>query len=364
MTPLIECVPNFSEGNDTSVIRRIADAIRSVQDVQLLHIDPGKAANRTVMTFVGEPEPVCEAAFRAVKAAAHLIDMSKHRGEHPRIGATDVLPLVPIRAIDMDTTVALAHRLGQRIGKQLGIPGYFYEYAATQTHRRSLAACRAGQYEALPQTLADPNRQPDFGPNTFNPSVRKTGATIVGARRLLIAYNVNLNTSSAEWAHLIASEVREKGAPIRQGHPIDSPPMKDDKGKIRYKPGLLKAVKGLGWYIQEYGKAQLSFNLTDIDQTPLHKLFETACERAEAYGIRVTGSELVGMIPLQPLLDAGYHFLRKNGKNTDVPHHQAIDAAVQALGLDELAPFHPQHKIIEYRAGLLPSPPTDACKAP
>lgn len=349
MNQLIECVPNFSEGNNIQVINKIANVIKSVNGVKLLDIDPGKATNRTVITFVGEPESVCEAAFRAVKKAAELIDMSKHRGEHPRFGATDVLPLIPIKNITMNEVVMYARKLGKRIGDELGIPGYFYEFACTDEKRRNLAACRAGEYEGLPEKLTNPAWKPDFGPAEFNETVQKTGATAIGARNFLIAYNVNLDTTSARFATIIASDIREKGRAKREGDSLTGKIMRDDKGKTIYTPGMLKAVKGIGWYIEEYGIAQLSFNLTDTNATSLHQLFETSCEQAAKYGIRVTGSELVGMIPLQIMLDAGRYFLKKRHKSIDISDKEIINFAVKSLGLDDLAPFDPRKKIIEYR---------------
>lgn len=349
MNQLIECVPNFSEGNDTQILKQIADVIKSVNGVKLLDIDSGKAANRTVFTFIGGPEPVCEAAFQAAKKAAELIDMSRHHGEHPRFGATDVLPLIPIKNITMDEVVVYARKLGKRIGDELGIPGYFYEFASTEEKRRNLAACRAGEYEGLPKKLTNPDWKPDFGPAEFTETARKSGATALGARNFLIAYNVNLNTTSADLANDIVFDIREKGRIKREGHPMTGDAVKDAEGKAAYTPGLLKAVKGIGWYIEEYGIAQLSFNLTDTTVTPLHRLFETACERAAVRGVRVTGSELVGMIPLQIMLDTGRHFLRKQGQSTDIPEKDIIKIAVKSLGLDDLAPFDPKKKIIEYQ---------------
>lgn len=349
MNQLIECVPNFSEGNNMQIINEISDAIKSVEGVKLLDIDPGKATNRTVITFVGEPEPVCEAAFRAVKKASELIDMSKHQGEHPRFGATDVLPLIPIKNITMDEVVMYARKLGKRIGDELGIPGYFYEFACTEEKRRNLAACRAGEYEGLPKKLTNPAWKPDFGPAEFTETVRKTGAVAVSARNFLIAYNVNLNTTSTRWANAIAFDIREKGRVKREGNPLTGKIVKDADGNTVYTPGMLKAVKGIGWYIEEYGIAQLSFNLTDTSVTSLHQLFEAACERAAIRGIRVTGSELVGMVPLQIMLDTGRYFLKKQRRSTGISDEEIIKIAVKSLGLDDLAPFDPKKKIIEYQ---------------
>ena len=346
---LIECVPNFSEGNNMQIINQITDEIKSVDGVKLIDVDPGKATNRTVVTFVGEPNAVCEAAFRAVKKAAELIDMSKHHGEHPRFGATDVLPLIPIKNITMDETVEYARKLGKRIGDELGIPGYFYEFACTEEKRRNLAACRAGEYEGLPKKLTNPEWKPDFGPVEFTGIVRKAGAVAVSARNLLIAYNVNLNTTSTRWANSIAFDIREKGRIKREGNPLTGKIVKDADGNTVYTPGLLKGVKGIGWYIEEYGIAQLSFNITDTTTVPLHQVFELACERAAVRGIRVTGSELVGMIPLQIMLDTGRYFLKKQHRSTGISDEEIIKIAVKSLGLDDLTPFDPKKKIIEYQ---------------
>ena len=345
---LIECVPNFSEGNNMEIIQQIVTAIKAVEGVKVLDIDPGKATNRTVVTFVGEPIPVCEAAFRAVKKASELIDMRKHHGEHPRFGATDVLPLIPIKNISMDETIAYAHELGKRIGDELGISGYFYEFACTEEKRRNLASCRAGEYEGLPQKLINPDWRPDFGPAMFTETARKAGAIALSARNILIAYNVNLNTTSTRWANAIAFDIREKGRIKREGNPLTGKIVKDTNGNTVYTPGLLKGVKGIGWYIEEYGIAQLSFNITDIHTTPMHRVFEAACERAATRGIRVTGSELVGMIPLQVMLDAGRYFLKKQHRSTGIADEEIIKIAVKSMGLDELAPFDPKKKIIEY----------------
>lgn len=349
MNKLIECVPNFSEGNNMQIINQITDEIKSVDGVKLIDVDPGKATNRTVVTFVGEPNAVCEAAFRAVKKAAELIDMSKHHGEHPRFGATDVLPLIPIKNITMDETVEYARKLGKRIGDELGIPGYFYEFACTEEKRRNLAACRAGEYEGLPKKLTNPEWKPDFGPVEFTGIVRKAGAVAVSARNLLIAYNVNLNTTSTRWANSIAFDIREKGRIKREGNPLTGKIVKDAGGNTVYTPGLLKGVKGIGWYIEEYGIAQLSFNITDTTTVPLHQVFELACERAAVRGIRVTGSELVGMIPLQIMLDTGRYFLKKQHRSTGISDEEIIKIAVKSLGLDDLTPFDPRKKIIEYQ---------------
>ena len=348
MKQLIECVPNFSEGNNIQIIERIVDEIKSVEGVKVIDVDSGKATNRTVVTFVGPPEAVCEAAFRAVKKAAELIDMRKHKGEHPRFGATDVLPLVPIKGISMEEVSNYAKKLGQRIGDELEIPVYCYEFAATEEKRRNLANCRSGEYEGLPQKLEDPAWQPDFGPTTWSEKIQKTGATAVSARHFLIAYNINLNTTSTRWANAIAYDIREKGRIKRIGNPLTGKIVKDENGDPVYSPGLLKGVKGIGWFIEEYGIAQLSFNITDTTQVSMHQLFELACERAALRGIRVTGSELVGVVPLQILLDAGKYFLRKQHRSTGIPDKEILKIAIKSMGIDELAPFDPRKKIIEY----------------
>lgn len=348
MNQIIECVPNFSEGKDRGIINKILEEIKSVDGVKLIDVDSGKATNRTVVTFVGEPENVCEAAFRAVKKASELIDMSKHHGEHPRFGATDVLPLVPVTGISMEETAQYARQLGKRIGDELEIPVYCYEFAASEEKRRNLANCRAGEYEGLPQKLTDPAWKPDFGPAEFNEKVRKTGATAVSARNFLIAYNVNLNTTSTRWANSIAFDIREKGRVKRDGDPLTGKIVKDELGQPVYSPGLMKGVKGIGWYIDEYGIAQLSFNITDRKAAPMHQVFELACERAALRGIRVTGSELVGVVPLQEMLDAGRYFLRKQHRSTGIADDEILKIAIKSMGLDELTPFDPKKKIIEY----------------
>ncbi len=342
---LIECVPNFSEGNDMSIIKQITDAIESVDGVKLLDVDPGKATNRTVVTFVGEPEPVINAAFLAIKKAAELIDMSKHKGEHPRMGATDVCPLIPVSNITMDEVVDYAHKLGEMVGSALEIPFYMYESAATRPERRNLATIRAGEYEALPEKLKKPEWKPDYGPARFNP---RSGATVIGARDFLIAYNVNLNTTSVRRANSVAFDVREKGRIKRKGNPITGKIVKDKAGNPERTPGTCKAVKGIGWFIEEYGVAQISMNLTNINITPLHVAFEECCKSAERRGLRVTGSELVGLVPLNVMLETGRYFLKKQNRSLGVSDAEIIKIAVKSLGLDELAPFDPQQKIIEY----------------
>ena len=339
MNPIIECVPNFSEGKDLNIIKQITSQIESVGGVRLIGVDPGKATNRTVVTFVGAPDQVCEAAFRAVRTAQELIDMRKHRGAHPRFGATDVLPLVPVSGITMDETVKYARKLAERIGKELNIPTYCYEFAAFEEKRRNLANCRAGEYEGLAAKLSSSDWSPDFGPKEFTGSVIRSGATAVGARNFLIAYNIN---------NAIAFDIREKGRLKREGNSLTGKIIKDENGNPVYEPGMLKCVKGIGWYIKEYGIAQLSFNLTDISVTSVHEVFEAACRRAEARGLRVTGSELVGVMPLQALLVAGRYFLRKQHRSTGISDGEIIKIAVKSLGLDDLYPFNPKKKVIEY----------------
>jgi glutamate formiminotransferase / formiminotetrahydrofolate cyclodeaminase len=348
MDQLIECVPNFSEGRNKDIINQITHEIELVEGVKLIDVDPGKATNRTVVTFIGDPVSVCEAAFRAVKKASEIIDMRKHKGEHPRFGATDVLPLVPVSGISMEESVEYAKKLGKRIGEELGIPIYFYEFAATEEKRRNLANCRSGEYEGLPKKLVDPEWKPDFGPAEYNENVAKTGAIAVSARNFLIAYNVNLNTTSTRWANSIAFDIREKGRLKRERNLLTGKPLKDENGIKIYEPGLLKGVKGIGWFIEEYGIAQLSFNITDITQTTIYQVFEASCERASARGIRVTGSELIGVIPLNTMLDAGRYFLKKQHRSTGVADDELVKIVVKSLGLDDLVPFDPRKKIIEY----------------
>ncbi len=345
---LIECVPNFSEGNDMNIINQITAAMKTVEGISVIDVDPGKATNRTVVTMVGEPEAVCEAAFRAVKKAAELIDMTKHKGAHPRFGVTDVCPLIPVSNITMEETVDYARKLAERIGKELQIPVYCYEFAAFTPERKNLAVCRAGEYEALGERLGSEQWHPDFGPRELNAHTAKTGATAVGARNFLVAYNVNLNTTSTRRANAIAFDVRERGRVKREGNPITGKPVKDENGKNVMIPGTLKSVKAIGWYIEEYGIAQISMNLTDISVTSVHEAFDEVCRKAADRGIRVTGSELVGVIPLQAMLDAGRYFLRKQQRSTGVSDKELIKIAVKSLGLDELYPFDPQKKIIEY----------------
>jgi glutamate formiminotransferase/formiminotetrahydrofolate cyclodeaminase len=342
MKQLIECVPNFSEGRDPSVIKQITDEIEAVKGVQLLNIDSGKAANRTVVTFVGEPAAVVEAAFRAIKKASEVIDMSRQTGEHPRIGATDVCPLVPIANISMAETAEWARRLGAMVGDPLSIPVFLYEAAATRPERRNLATIRAGEYEGLPEKLKQADWQPDFGPAVFN---AKAGATVIGARDFLVAYNVNLNTKSVKQANSVAFDVRERGRILtdEKGEKI-----LDELGKPKRIAGTCKAVKAIGWFIEEYNTAQVSMNLTNLKETPLHKAFEACCKSAEKRGLRVTGSELIGLLPKQVLLEAGHYFLKKQDHSTELSEVELMKIAVQTLGLDELAPFDPQKRVIEY----------------
>ena len=334
---LIECVPNISEGRDRAKIDAIAAVVETVEGVRLLDVDPGKATNRTVITFVGEPGPVCEAAFRLIKKAQELIDMRSHKGEHPRFGATDVCPLVPIGGISMEETAEHARKLAARVGGELGIPVYCYEAAATEEKRRNLANNRSGEYEGLPQKLSDPAWRPDFGPAAFSDSVARSGAIAIGARNFLVAYNVNLNTTSTRRANAIAFDIREAGRKVKQA----------DGSELQV-PGKLKSVKGIGWFIEEYGIAQLSLNLTDITVTPVHIAFDEACRSAAERGIRVTGSELVGLIPKQSLLDAADFYLARQERSLGIPEREKIKLAVKSLGLDDLGPFDPQKKVIEY----------------
>jgi len=346
MPALIECVPNFSEGRDPEIIRQITAAIEGVDGATLLHVDPGKATNRTVVTIAGAPEPVCEAAFRAVARAADVIDMRHHTGEHPRMGATDVCPLVPISGITMEETAAFARKLAERVGTELGIPVYLYEAAQPNPAKKNLSVIRAGEYEGLAAKQADPAWKPDFGPVAFNP---KSGATVIGARDFLVAYNVNLNTTSTRRANAVAFDVREAGRPAREGDPVTGKAIVDAEGRPVMIPGTLKAVKAIGWYIAEYDVAQVSMNLVDISVTPLHVAFDEVVRAAGARGIRVTGSELVGLVPLQTMLDAGRYFLRKQQRSLGVSELELIRTAIRSLGLNELAPFIPEERIIEYR---------------
>lgn len=326
-----------------AVIKQITDVIEAVEGVKLLDVDPGKATNRTVVTFVGEPAAVVEAAFQAIKKACEVIDMSKHSGEHPRMGATDVCPLIPIANITMEETAEWARRLGARAGSELDLPVYLYEAAASSQERKNLATIRTGEYEGLPEKLANPDWKPDFGPARFNP---KSGATVIGARDFLIAYNVNLNTTSVRRANSVAFDVREKGRVVND--PVTGKPLKGPDGEPLREPGILKGVKAIGWYIEEYGIAQISMNITDIALAPLHQAFEECCKSADSRGMRVTGSELVGLVPLNVMLEAGRYFLKKQRRSVGVSEAELIKIAVKSMGLDELAPFDPQRKIIEF----------------
>ncbi|SDB93276.1 glutamate formimidoyltransferase [Williamwhitmania taraxaci] len=338
---LIECVPNFSEGVDMNIIKQITNEIEAVDGVKLIDVDPGQATNRTVVTFVGTPDEVIEAAFRAVKKASELIDMSKHKGAHPRFGATDVCPLVPVANITMEETVIYAHKLAERIGKELQFPVYCYESAALSAPRKNLAYCRSGEYEGLADKLSKPEWKPDFGPAKFVP---RTGAIAVGARNFLIAVNFNLNTTSTRRANAIAFDVREKGRPVLEA----GKKKLDDKGNEVYAPGTLPGTKAIGWFIDEYGVAQVSMNITDIIQTPLHIAFDEVCRKADARGIRVTGTEIVGLVPLSAILEAGKYFLKKQSRSTGISNEEIIKIAVKSMGLDELYAFDPKKKIIEY----------------
>ena len=345
---LIECVPNISEGRDLKKINTIANVVTEIEGVKLLDIDPGKATNRTVITFVGEPSQVIEAAFKLIKKASELIDMSKQTGEHPRFGATDVCPLVPIANISMDETANYAHLLGKRVGEELGISGYYYENAATKDNRRNLATVRSGEYEGLENKLADINWKPDFGPITFTEKTKHTGVTAISARDFLVAYNINLNSTSTRRANAIAFDIREAGRVKREGNPITGKKVIDANGEPERIPGKLKAVKGIGWYIEEYGIAQISYNLTNISITSMHEAFDETCKAADKRGIRVTGSELVGLVPLQAMLDAADYFLLKQNRSLGISEADKIKIAIKSLGLDDLKPFNPEERIIEY----------------
>ena len=345
-TRLIECVPNISEGRDRAKIDAIAAVVETVEGVRLLDVDPGNSTHRTVITFVGPPETIVEAAFRLIKKAGELIDMSKHHGEHPRMGATDVCPFVPVAGVTMEDCKAAAHALGKRVGEELGIPGYFYEEAATSPERQNLAHCRKGEYEGLDK-LSDPVWAPDFGPAEFNERARTTGATAIGARDFLVAYNINLNTTSSRRANAVAFDLRENGRVKREGG-LTGPVVNDAEGNPMREPGLLKCVKGIGWYIEEYGIAQLSLNLTNISVTTVHEAFDAACERSIARGMRVTGSEIVGLIPKRVLIDAAHHYLRKQNRSLGISEAEKVKVAVKSLGLDDLAPFDARKRVIEY----------------
>ena len=375
---IIECVPNFSEGRDMTIIKQITDAIESVDGVRLLNVDPGEATNRTVVTFVGAPEPVVEAAFRGAKKAGEVIDMRKHHGAHPRMGATDVLPLIPVSGITLEECAVLARQLAARMAREAGIPCYAYEASAFKPERKNLAVCRAGEYEALQEKLTNSEKQPDFLPivengelktekydctqkeetnhtSHFSPLISqlpepilRTGCTAVGARDFLIAVNWNLNTTSTRRANAIAFDVREKGRPKREGNPITGKPVLDEQGKPVMIPGTLKCTKAIGWYIDEYGIAQVSMNMTNLNVTPLHVAFDEVCRCAQNRGIRVTGTEIVGLVPKKALIDAGKYFLRKQNRSTGIPEEDIVMIAIKSMGLDDLKPFNPREKVIEY----------------
>lgn len=345
---LIECVPNISEGRDQGKIKEIANMVTQIEGVQLLDIDPGHATNRTVITFVGEPEKVIDAAFLLIKKASELIDMSKQSGEHPRFGATDVCPMIPIANISMDEVAKFAHKLGKRVGEELGISGYYYENAATKEERRNLATVRSGEYEGLEKKLSDPNWSPDFGPKEYNNQIVSSGVTAISARDFLIAYNVNLNSTSTRRANAIAYDIREAGRIKREGNPLIGKKVLDKDGNPVRIPGKLKAVKGIGWYIEEYGIAQISYNLTNISITSMHEAFDETVKAADKRGLRVTGSELVGLVPLKAMLDAADYFLTKQQRSLGISESEKIKLAIKSLGLDDLKPFHPNERIIEY----------------
>lgn len=345
---IVECVPNFSEGRDSVIIDSICQAITKGADVRLLDVDPGEATNRTVVTFVGEPEQVVEAAFQGVKKAAELIDMSRHHGAHPRMGATDVLPLIPVAGITLEECAELARKLAKRISEELEIPTYCYEAAAFTPERKNLAVCREGEYEALPEKLATEGRKPDFGARPFDDKVARTGCTAVGARDFLIAVNFNLNTTSTRRANAVAFDVREKGRPAREGGKLTGKPLKDADGKPVMIPGTLKGTKAIGWFIDEYGIAQVSMNITDMGATPLYRAFDEVSRAAAARGLRVTGAEIVGLVPKRAIVDAGRHYLHLQQRSTGIPEREIIRIAVKSMGLDDLKPFDPKEKIIEY----------------
>ena len=341
-------MPNFSEGRDPEIINAIADVVRRGTGVKMLNVDPGEATNRTVITFAGSPEAVVEVAFQTVRKAAELIDMRQHHGAHPRSGATDVLPLIPISGVTLEECARMARDLAERVYDDLGIPCYCYEAAAYTPERRNLAVCRAGEYEALPQKMGDPERKPDFGPDGYNETVARSGATNVGARDFLIAVNFNLNTTSTRRANAVAFDVREKGRPKREGNPLTGKVVKDADGNPVMIPGTLKGCKAIGWYIDEYGIAQVSMNITDINATPLHKAFEEVCRAAQARGLRVTGTEIVGLVPKRSLIEAGRYFLEKQQRSVGISEEEIIRIAVKSMGLDDLKPFDPKEKVIEY----------------
>ncbi len=348
MKKLIECVPNFSEGRDLGVIKQITDEVEKVDGVKLLNVDPGATTNRTVVTFVGTPDEVVEAAFQAVKKAQELIDMRRHKGDHPRFGATDVCPLVPISGVTMQEVAEMARKLGRRLGDELSIPVYLYENAAAEEKRKNLANCREGEYEGLKDKLSNPDWKPDFGPAEFNAGVARSGATAVGARDFLIAVNFNLNSTSTRRANAIAFDVREKGRPLREGNPITGPIVLDEKGEPVTQPGTLKGTKAIGWFIEEYGIAQVSMNITNLSETPLHMAFDEVSEKAQKRGLRVTGLEIVGLVPKKAIIDAGKYYLTKQQRSLGVTDAELVKIAIKSMGLDDLKPFDPADKIIEY----------------
>lgn len=347
MKQIIECVPNFSEGRNPEIIKSIVEAIEKSGGIKVLDVDPGEATNRTVVTFVGEPQAVCDAAVAGVKRAAELIDMRVHHGAHPRMGATDVLPLIPVSGITLEECAQLARKLAERISAELGIPTYCYEAAAFTPERKNLAVCRAGEYEALPEKMNHEGKAPDFGDRPFDEAAARTGATAVGARDFLIAVNFNLNTTSTRRANAIAFDVREKGRPRREGGKVTGKPMKDADGNVIMIPGTLKGTKAIGWYIDEYGIAQVSMNITDMKATPLHKAFDEVSRAAAARGLRVTGTEIVGLVPKSAILDAGKHYLEMQNRSLGIPKEEIVKIAVKSMGLDDLKPFKAEEKIIE-----------------
>lgn len=345
---IIECVPNFSEGRDKTKIKEITDAIESTEGISLLDVDPGEATNRTVVTFVGSPEAVVEAAFRGIRKAAEVIDMRQHHGAHPRMGATDVCPLIPVSGITLEECAELARKLAERVSAELGIPTYCYEAAAFRPERKNLAVCREGEYEALAVKMDTEDKGPDFGRRPYDEAAAKTGATTIGARDFLIAVNFNLNTTSTRRANAIAFDVREKGRPMREGGKVTGKPIKDENGKPVMIPGTLKGTKAIGWYIDEYGIAQVSMNITNITQVPLHVAFDEVCRKADERGVRVTGTEIVGLVPKRTLIDAGKYFLRKQHRSVGIPDREIIRIAIKSMGLDQLSEFDPEQKVIEY----------------
>ena len=348
MKQLIECVPNFSEGRNLEVIKQITNEIETVEGIKLLDVDPGASTNRTVVTFVGEPADVLEAAFRGIRKAQELIDMRNHHGDHPRFGATDVCPLVPVAGITMEETAEYARKLAERVGKELSIPVFCYENSAFKPERRNLANCRQGEYESLKERIVTKEWKPDFGPNKFTESVAKSGASAIGARDFLIAVNYNLNTTSTRRANAIAIDVREKGRPKREGNPITGKIVKDANGNPVMIPGTLKGTKAIGWFIKEYGIAQVSMNITSIRETPLHVAFEEVCKKAAARGIRVTGTEIVGLVPKSVLIDAADYYLAKQQRSLGIDEAEKMKIAIKSMGLDDLKPFNPEEKVIEY----------------